>query len=843
MARNLLRFAISALLIALVALFAYRGILFAPAGEPAYPWASDTLGHVLKAEYLQQNLAQGVLYPDFFPDWYMGLQMLRYYPPLPYYLLVALAYVTNNAVTAANWLIALCALAGGLAWLPYRRWMGWAPAVAGGALYIFLPDNVRVALAEGNLPRVLATALLPLAVYCLLRTLEDTGGIRHRLGLALCLAAVVLCHAMMAAIYAVCLALLAGLCWLARTTSLRRAAWAVGSVALGIGLSGWWLLPSFTGGITELDTAAMTEALAVFPLTHYLNPLLRDGNPEAVYLGAALLVLAVAVLLWPSGRDGRTVALTLVGLFGVLITTYGFNEVFNALPFHSLLWPLRFVGIASFMLLLALMWRIRILSKWSPLLALLVVGLLTLDGIGSLSLIHLRPARQDLLAISDDLAARPGWREATLDESRLGSAASYLFTAHGGREQVYGWAYQGARTARNVAALNEALQSGSMGYLLDRLTLYGTDDAVLLNDMLVTPRVAGTLETAGFQPAYTGSTATLYHRASGSDSGPRAVVAHWPALGIGRGAQNLAFLFPRLIVGTSSQVDDYTLDELRRYETVVLSVFGWRDRPTAEALIGQAAEAGVNVVVDLTGGPEDPLAHVPRFLGVWGEHIILAPEPILVQDPGGSYQLLPFGEISALWYTHTPQGMHVKTLQFDYLGEVGTVLGYNEYGEGRVWFVGLNLFYHAALTRDPAAIDLLAEVLRLPPDTPSQYTAVPLTDYTADQAGYRFTYTLETPNALFVPVACHEGTVVTVDGAPATLRSLENLVAFDAPAGEHTVEIQTHPTSIYLLGQVTTGLALLGLFGMFAWERWPFARRASARRPADEAVVAGGKSL
>lgn len=809
------RFIVSVLFVALAALLAYRGILFPPAGDPAYPWASDTLGHVLKVEYLQQNAARGIFYPHLFPAWYLGIQMLRYYPPLPYYLLLGLAWIIGDPVTAVNWFIALCALAGGLAWLPFRRWLGWLPAAAGGALYTFLPDNVRIALAEGNLPRVLTVVLLPLAVYFLLRALEESGTRWHRLGLALCFAALVLSHAMIAAIYAVCCALLIGLCWLARATAWRRAVFAVASMALGILLAGWWLLPSLTGGITELDTGAMTEALAVFPLTNYLDPLLRAGNPEAVYVGAALLIFAALALLAPHGRTGQTVALTLTGFLGVLITTTGFNQVFNALPLHNLLWPLRFLGIASFMLLLAVLWSMRAWGPRAPLLAFLALGLLALDGAGSLPLIHLRPARPDVTAIGAQLAALPGWREATLDESRLGSAPSYFFTARGGREQVYGWAYQGARAARNVAAINEALQAGSVAYVLDRLTLLGADDVVLLNRLSAAPRVAAALTEAGFQLAHVGDTASLYHR----DGGPRAYRVRWRALGIGRGTQNLAFIFPQLVLGPSPQVDDYSREELLKYQTVVLSGFNWRDRGVAEAVIRDAAAAGVRVVVDLTGAPEDPLARAPRFLDVWGEGIVLAPEPVHVSGTDGDYRFQPFGERAALWYTHTPQGLQVETLTFDYLGERTVVLGYNTYGPGRVWFVGINLPYHAALTHDPAAVAILADVLQLPPDTSAQYAAVPLADYTADQAGYRFTYTLDAPDTLLMPVARHEGTVVLVDGQAAPVRSFENLVAFNAPAGTHMVEIRVQPTGIYALGALATGLALLGLGGLFIGDK------------------------
>jgi len=800
----------SALLISLVALFAYRGILFPPSGASLYPWASDTLGHVTKAEYLQQKLAEGDFYPDIFPNWYAGVQMLRYYPPLPYYLLVGLTCATGSSVAAANWFIALCALAGGLVWLPYRRWIGWLPATAGGVLYLFLPDNVRVALAEGNLPRVLATALLPLAVYFLLRSLEETGSRWHRVGLALCFALIVLSHAMMAAIYAACCALLAVLCWFGHITTTRRALLGITGAALGVMLSGWWLLPSLTGGITELDTAAMTEALATFPLITYLNPTLRAGNPEIVYPGAALLLAATALLLVRRGRNGWNVALTLTGLFGVLVSVPDFNTLFNALPLSSLFWPLRFLGIASFALLLALVWRARVWARQSAVATLLVLGLLAADGALSFPLIHLRPARPDVLAVTERLSNMAGWREATLDYSRLGSAPSSFFTADGGREQLYGWAYQGARTARNVAAINEAIRWNYPSYVLDRLTLLGVDDVVLLQSALPDPGLPAALEAAGFVPIYRGREVTLYHR----DGAPRAYRADWRALGIGRGAQNLAYIFPQLILGARKRLDDYTLDELTAYDTLFLSGFEWADRKKAEELTRQVAQAGVRVVVDLTGTPNDPLAREPYFMGVWGEPLSLGAGSIWIEGDEPSRQLQPFSAQFPYWQTHTPQGLEVETLRHDYLGAESTILGYNEYGAGRVWFIGLNLPYHAVLTKDPVAIDLLADLLQLPAGQPQDYQAVPLADYTPSQAGYRFSCTLEANETLLMPVAHHEGTEVLVDGQPVRVDSFENLVAFDAPAGQHRVTIQVKPTPIYTWGRIASGLALLGIAGL-----------------------------
>jgi uncharacterized membrane protein len=223
----------AALVIGVAALLIYRSILFPPAGAELFPWASDTQGHLLKVEYLVENLEQGNIAPQILPNWYMGMEFMRYYPPLPYYLLVGLQYLLKNTILAANWFIMLAALVGGLTWLLYRRWIGIGPALIGGVLFLYLPDNVRVALSDGNLPRVLATALLPITIFLFLRSLEKTGTLWHRVGLALCFALIVLSHVMMAAIFAVCCGLLALLIWLRRTTTKHLVAQSMIFIVLG----------------------------------------------------------------------------------------------------------------------------------------------------------------------------------------------------------------------------------------------------------------------------------------------------------------------------------------------------------------------------------------------------------------------------------------------------------------------------------------------------------------------------------------------------------------------------------------------------------------------------------
>ena len=237
------------------AILIYRPLFATLPHQTLYPWGSDTLGHVFRFEYFENALKNGVLYPDFFPDWYLGLQLQRYYPPLPYYLLIILKFLSGDAILAVNLLITLAALAGGLSVLLFQRWLPWPLAVAGGLLTMALPDHLRVAFSEGNLPRVLANACLPILIYLLIRVLESGPERLRILGMAVLMGIIVLCHPMMAAIFAVVCGVLTLASWLARFTDFNTSIHSLGAVAIGLLLPAWWLFPSLTGGITELRSS------------------------------------------------------------------------------------------------------------------------------------------------------------------------------------------------------------------------------------------------------------------------------------------------------------------------------------------------------------------------------------------------------------------------------------------------------------------------------------------------------------------------------------------------------------------------------------------------------------
>ena len=310
-----------------------------------------------------------------------------------------------------------------------------------------LPDNVRVAMAEGNLPRVLATALLPVTFYLLFDILTRGHSKARFALLALFMMLVILTHAMIGAIFLSCLVMTALFYWALARARPRDVGSALAALGCGVLLSGWWLLPSLTGGITELNTAAAGEALASFPLTTSLDPVLRAGNKEVYYLGLSLVAATFLALIdWRNLTPlNRTVVVA--SLVTLAVSTTVFNPVYRTIPFSEIMWPLRFMSFAGFVMLLGVsLWVSRLLggSIRAKALAVVLLAAMLLDTYPSLDLVFLRPPRHDLPEVVAKVEELPGWRVATADASRLGSRASYRFSADSNREQVYGWAYQGS---------------------------------------------------------------------------------------------------------------------------------------------------------------------------------------------------------------------------------------------------------------------------------------------------------------------------------------------------------------------------------------------------------------
>lgn len=828
-------------------LTAYRRVVFVPP-DLAFPWGSDTWGHLLKSEFLFNEISRGVLYPQLFPAWYNGMQPFRYWAPLSYYGIAFFRLITGNIFVAGNYYLAAAAIFGGVSCLGFARRIGMLPALLAGFLWAVWPDNVRVAFSEGNLPRVMTTALLPLLFLLYWSVLEEMRW-SSILSTVLLMQAVILSHAMLGAVDCLCLLTFGVLLRAFRGCSPDGLRCGGLALAGGIASSGWWLLPSLQGGLAGMRDAA-AGGIQFVPAAVSFNPWLRWSNPETFYWGVSLAV-AFTYGLWHWRRQTPWAKSLLVLGAGLVFWTFpSLQAVHRLMPGSSLLWPLRFSTFASFSLLTGT-FAVRPGGKEgqsgsdggkgiTAVSFLVVVFLcLALDSLTSIRLLAVtRPLPESIFRCAKDIAAETGWRVGTIDLSRLGSIPSYLFACEAGREQVFGWAWQGAATAPNIMLLNTAVTAGYYPFLFSRLQYLGATDLVVKDDIVTDPTDFNRAARAGGYRLVGAYNDVSYWR---GQTQPYAVIKEYRALALGRYAAIFAMLLPQIDIGCGRRLDDYSLDELQPYPVLVLSGVEWQDRVAAEELVLAYAKAGGRVIVDLTGFPLDPYARQPRFLGVYGEPVTLQ-EKVSIHSRTEEIPLQPFAPSFSLWKCSMPQGLDKIDRYIDYYGVKGAVSGFKTVAGVKILFLGGNLAYHAFLTRDPAAVALLQEIVALPAAAEST-RFLPFEAYQATSVGYIMQCVSREAADVVIPVAALDGMQVYVDGQPAAYRCFEQQILLPLSSGAHRIDLFLRETPVYRYGKWGTLLTLLGILlcahifrkkppperGERIWLGW--SRRRSGERP------------
>lgn len=804
-------YAIGFIIITAVAILAYHNILWTPA-ERYFPWGTDTWGHLFKAEYLFNEILKGNYYPQFTEYWYNGNQPFRYWAPLPYYFLVLLRVFTGNIFVAGNIYVFLCALLGGLSWLLLSRRIGLWPAVMAGAIWVIWLDNVRVACSEGDLPRVLATALLPLLFVLFVNLMERRKSFLVIICTVVLIHMIILCHAMIGAVYCICLVAFSFFLWSFGGCRLKDCL--IGAVVLSIGVlsSSWWLLPSLTGGITEIDVEAVKSTVQFIAAKVSFNPFYRLTNRETFYWGISLLAaLAATFITWRS-KPPWAKSLAICGVLIILISFPLMRPFYLMLPLTHLIWPIRFrsfgvMAILGASLAFNLPEERQVWLK-SSLTSLIIVGLgiiLVIDCWISLPLLaYTGPKSFNLVQSSDFIKQNSGWRVATIDLSQLGSPPSYTFSELAGREQVFGWAWQGAVTSNNIMLINTGVETQYYPFLLRSCVDLGATDLIIKESIIKKPQVFYQAATrAGYKHVETFGEIGIWH----SIDKPYLIEKKPQCLVIGKFAGTVGLQFPKVEMGLYNHLDKYSLEDLKKYSTVILSGATWNSKNRAEQVVRDYIASGGKVYVELAGMPENVLAKQPEFLGVYGEAVNLR-GGIEIRGNNKTFQLRPFSRDMPIWNTYVPMGLDKAELEFSYYGNQAPVFGYKLVDGKKVWFLGGNLMYHTFITGDPVAIKMLEDILGLSTDY-SREKLIPLSNYQASEHGYRMTYSSDHNLNAVVPIAAINGIKVKVDNRLYPVSTFENLLQLNLPAGTHRIEISLVKTPVYKWGAAISILAVI----------------------------------
>lgn len=286
------------------------------------------------------------------------------------------------------------------------------------------------------------------------------------------------------------------------------------------------------------------------------------------------------------------------------------------------------------------------------------------------------------------------------------------------------------------------------------------------------------------------------------------------------------------VTGGSIYFDDYDLDFLKNFDSVVLYGFGFHDRKKAEELAKEYVQSGGHLVVEMFNMQISPLADTPSFLGVATQREkITATAPIVTENegtPNDIQKLVPKtfvlpGEIQDVSQETLP---YVPLTEWNYLSYLGldqslvrspgldnfSVLGYKNVDGGQVTFVGMNFFYHAFLTHDNNELEFIGSLIgknNNPSDTGFQST-----NEIIQSNKLEFDIQNDQERYVFLSFAYSPHWRAYLDGKEIKIRVLEDLMALKIPAGSHHLEVKYGSTAVMDFSWIITISTLILLLGM-----------------------------
>lgn len=127
---------------------------------------TDAIPIYTKAKYAAQCL-RNIQWPSWFPNWYCGSSVSQYYPPLTYIILTPLEFFLQNTMLCLKIYIFSGLLIGGIGvWNIFYRYIGRVFGLLAGVLYAALPYFSISFLFWGTVAQVPIVAIAPWYVIC-----------------------------------------------------------------------------------------------------------------------------------------------------------------------------------------------------------------------------------------------------------------------------------------------------------------------------------------------------------------------------------------------------------------------------------------------------------------------------------------------------------------------------------------------------------------------------------------------------------------------------------------------------------------------------------------------------
>lgn len=717
-------------LICLIALASITTYIVKISGR--YPQGSDTFCHLYRADLILKNIKQGNWYPLYDSTWYNGVEIMRYWGPIPLYIIAGLEWAIQSSVLDAYVLfLGVLVLLGGCGWLLWGiRYNRVGLSVLLGLIWFYMPENMQVVIYEGNLPRGVINALLPFFFYFFWRVIEDNK--KYAIWPLMAITALItLCHLgitiMLIATIAIFTAIYAKIN--------HSGKWAFGALTAsvsGVLLAGVWVVPALIGGAASGSSTNQVMKNFFESAAVSLNPLLRlNGDALSFYFGISIFIICLFGIIFGS-KKVKPGFITAIILF--LCTTKSIYTLFAKLPFSQYLWMIRFIpiGLAAAMVSF-IMWKQ--LRKW---MLLLFCTMLIADCAISIQYIYY-PEEERINNVQADIDNKAesmlltqakeitNQRMALLDLSKYGSFAPYYISGVGKTvNYTFGAGWEGAGTASNIVNLNAAAENGWYVYLFDRALDLGNDTVLIpINNLKEKSKdieiVIEDAKLSGYNLVKNNGTSLLFHKETVQQFG---VITRYENIAIGQSASGIAMVFPAFEEGSKSNINDYTFEELSKYKKIYLSGFAYDNKTNAEALLLRLSESGVEVFIDMNRVPEDRATKQMELFGVNAQSIKYTDSFPEFEYNGITYRSLNFSLDVGEWNTIYLNGlenargycnMTEKNVPF-----IGTSKNEN------LHFIGLNIVYYLQTTRDSEVKKLVEAIFEMNESTIPYRTVVPI---------------------------------------------------------------------------------------------------------------------
>lgn len=704
-----------------------------------YPTGSDTFCHIYRADFIYRSIASHNFYPLYDPNWYNGVEIMRYWGPLPLYVLAFLQFIAGgDSMTAYLLFVGFIFAFGSFGWLL----AGWCYNRIGlsvflGMVWFFQPENMRVLFGDGNLPRALISALLPYTVYFMVRYLAD-GKWKNCLYIILLQALIGLCHGGIAVMIYVTFVLFLVIYGLLKK-DFKKVVPMIICMLLAFALIGIWLFPALKGGIAAKGASTNQVMKNFFESTFIsLNPIYRiQGKTDIFYFGLSVFMLSLFGLIY--GRK-EMIPGFITALLIFFTTSKSMYSIFSKLPISQYLWMERFIPGGIILALIAfLSWKG---IKFRVTLILCLILLLDTipsyryiyNGVDAAENVYVTQSNNAENLLINDAKDMTKQRLAIMDLSRYGAFAPYYVAGVEPKvKYTFGAGWEGARTASNIVQINGSVSGGNYYYLFDRCLELGNDTVLLRTDLLNnkakdTDKVIKAAEKSGYQLEDIKNGNLLFHR---DTKGSFGVITDYQCIAIGASAKNIALLFPVFKEGVSIVLDDYTFEELSGYKKIYLSGFTYKNKEKTEELLQTLADRGVQIYIDMNKIPADSKTNRYEIFGVSAQVISFEDYFPKLNLNGSTYVPGMFSDTSDIggedlttWNTVYLDGVKKEDGTFLLDGQQLVFAGRGD--DDNIYFLGLNLPYHVLTSSDEEVSEILQNIFDISPEEVPVRKTVPI---------------------------------------------------------------------------------------------------------------------